>query len=121
MPFEPNNAYGKKTKRGKNKTTKELREVSAMILGGELDNLKDRLPNLCDSDYIRAIGMLMKNVLPAQKQVEMELQSSNDEYQEEFISKLDKLTDSQAHDFVVGLADEASRKLKEKRDVENNK
>ena len=101
--FKKGNTYGSKTKRGKNKNTKELREVSAMILSGEMNNLKERLSTLKDSDYIKAIGMLMKHVLPAQKQVEMEVDKEEIHYQIEIIDRIDQVTNKQADEILDSL------------------
>ena len=61
--------------------SKEIREVSAMLLQGQLEALQDKLPTLKDSDYIKAIGLLMKHVLPAQKQIEVETVNHPTEFQ----------------------------------------
>ena len=71
MPFEKGHNHSTGRPKGSpNKVSKEIREVSAMLLQGQLEALQDKLPTLKDSDYIKAIGLLMKHVLPAQKQVE---------------------------------------------------
>ena len=73
MPFEKgHNQSTGRPKGSNNKVSKEIREVSAMLLQGQLEALQDKLPTLEDSDYIKAIGLLMKHVLPAQRQVEVE-------------------------------------------------
>ena len=73
MPFEK--GHNQSTGRPKGSTniiSKEIRELSAMLLQGELENFKEKLPNLKDPDYIKAIGMLMKHVLPAQRQIDLD-------------------------------------------------
>ena len=73
MPFEKGHNHSTGRPKGStNLVSKEIREVSALLLQGQLEALQDKLPTLKDSDYIKAIGLLMKHVLPAQKQVEME-------------------------------------------------
>ena len=73
MPFEKGHNHSTGRPKGStNKISKEIREVSAMLLQGQLEALQDKLPTLKDSDYIKAIGLLMKHVLPAQKQIEVD-------------------------------------------------
>ena len=112
MGFQKNNSFGSRTKRGKSKISKDLREVSAMILDGEMDNLKNRLPSLKDGDYIKAIGLLMKHVLPAQKQVEMDIEQEEITYQVEIIDRIDQVTKNQAKEVLKGISDDAYSKMK---------
>ena len=87
MPFEKGHNHSTGRPKGStNKVSKEIREVSAMLLQGHLEALQDKLPTLKDSDYIKAIGLLMKHVLPAQKQVEAVNHPT--EFQIEVIDKL---------------------------------
>ena len=80
MAFEKGNNLSKGRPKGAvGKTSKDIREFSAMLLKGELENLKAKLPALNDSDYLKAIGMLYKNVLPAQKQIEQGHAQDSDE------------------------------------------
>ena len=89
MPFKKGmQKTGGRTKGVNNNVSKEIREVSAMLLQGQLEALQDKLPTLKDSDYIKAIGLLMKHVLPAQKQVEVETINHPTEFQIEVIEKL---------------------------------
>ena len=89
MPFEKgHNQSTGRPKGSTNLVSKEIREVSAMLLQGQLEALQDKLPTLKDSDYIKAIGLLMKHVLPAQKQVEVETINHPTEFQIEVIDKL---------------------------------
>mgnify|MGYP001373448880 CR=1 FL=1 len=59
-----------------------------MLLQRQRDALQDKLPTLKDSDYIKAIGLLIKHLLPAQKQVEVEIINHPTEFQIEVINKL---------------------------------
>ena len=77
------------------KTSKEIREFSAMLLQGELENLKAKLPTLNDSDYLKAIAMLYKNVLPAQKQIEQTEPNHPLDFSIEIINRLDQVTDKE--------------------------
>ena len=77
------------------KTSKEIREFSAMLLQGELENLKAKLPTLNDSDYLKAIAMLYKNVLPAQKQIEQTEPEHPLNFEIQIIDKLSDVTDKQ--------------------------
>jgi len=93
MPFEKGHTHSTGRPKGStNLVSKEIREVSAMLLQGQLDVLQDKLPTLKDSDYIKAIGLLMKHVLPAQKQVEVETINHPTEFQIEVIDKLADVT-----------------------------
>ena len=89
MPFEKGHNHSTGRPKGStNKVSKEIREVSAMLLQGQLEALQDKLPTLKDSDYIKAIGLLMKHVLPAQKQVEMETTNHPTEITVEILERL---------------------------------
>jgi hypothetical protein len=89
MPFKKGmQKTGGRTKGISNNVSKEIREVSALLLQGQLEALQEKLPTLKDSDYIKAIGLLMKHVLPAQKQVEVETVNHPTEFQIEVIEKL---------------------------------
>ena len=93
MPFEKgHNQSTGRPKGSTNLVSKEIREVSAMLLQGQLEALQDKLPTLKDSDYIKAIGLLMKHVLPAQKQVEVDTIQHPTEFQIEVIDKLADVT-----------------------------
>ena len=89
MPFEKgHNQSTGRPKGSTNVVSKEIREVSALLLQGQLEALQDKLPTLKDSDYIKAIGLLMKHVLPAQKQIEVDTIQHPTEFQIEVINKL---------------------------------
>jgi len=89
MPFEKgHNQSTGRPKGSTNLVSKEIREVSALLLQGQLEALQDKLPTLKDSDYIKAIGLLMKHVLPAQKQIEVDTIQHPTEFQIEVINKL---------------------------------
>ena len=93
MPFEKGHTHSTGRPKGStNKVSKEIREMSAMLLQGQLDVLQDKLPTLKDSDYIKAIGLLMKHVLPAQKQIEVDTIQHPTEFQIEVIEKLADVT-----------------------------
>ena len=62
---------GGRKKGTQNKTSTEIREVSAALLQGELANLKRTvLPTLKPDQYLKAIAMLYKVVVPQQRQIE---------------------------------------------------
>ena len=61
-------------------------------LQGQLEALQDKLPTLKDSDYIKAIGLLMKHVLPAQKQVEVETINHPTEFQIEILDRIEQVS-----------------------------
>ena len=93
MPFEKgHNQSTGRPKGSTNLVSKEIREVSAMLLQGQLEASQDKLPTLKDSDYIKAIGLLMKHVLPAQKQIEVDTIQHPTEFQIEVIEKLADVT-----------------------------
>ena len=94
MPLKP----GKKKKGGRKKGTKnlvskEIRANSALMLQSELDVLKEKLPRLNDADYLKAISMLFKHVLPSQKQIETETFEQNTNFQVEIIDRLSQVSD----------------------------
>ena len=63
-----------------------------MLLQGQLEALQDKLPTLKDSDYIKAIGLLMKHVLPAQKQVEVETVNHPTEFTIEILDRIEQVS-----------------------------
>jgi hypothetical protein len=102
MQFEKGHNHSTGRPKGStNKVSKEIREVSAMLLQGQLEALQDKLPTLKDSDYIKAIGLLMKHVLPAQKQVEMETTNHPTEITVEILERLETYTDEDVHDAII--------------------
>ena len=93
MPFEKGHTHSTGRPKGStNKVSKEIREVSAMLLQGQLEALQDKLPTLKDSDYIKAIGLLMKHVLPAQKQVEVETVNHPTEFTIEILDRIEQVS-----------------------------
>ena len=107
MPFEK--GHNQSTGRPKGSTniiSKEIRELSAMLLQGELENFKEKLPNLKDADYIKAIAMLMKHVLPAQRQIEVDNLTQPTDITIEIIDKLSDVTDKEVDaaidSYVIG-------------------
>ena len=93
MPFEKGHSHSTGRPKGsQNKVSKEIRDVSAMLLQGQLDALQEKLPTLKDSDYIKAIGLLMKHVLPAQKQVEVETVNHPTEFQIEILDRIEQVS-----------------------------
>lgn len=120
MGFKVGNTYGKHTKRGKDNKSSRIRKMFAEIVEENIENAKERMQELDNPQFFKAMGMMLRHILPAQKQVEMDVTSNDDEYQEEIIRRLDLITEEQAHDLVVGLADDASKELKRKRDVQKN-
>jgi hypothetical protein len=107
MGFEKGHNLSKGRPKGAvGKTSKEIREFSAILLQGELENLKAKLPTLNDSDYLKAIAMLYKNVLPAQKQIEQTEPEHPLNFEIQIIDKLSDVTDKQVDaaidNYVVG-------------------
>ena len=93
MPFKKGmQKTGGRTKGVSNNVSKEIREVSAMLLQGQLEALQDKLPTLKDSDYIKAIGLLMKHVLPAQKQIEVETVNHPTEFTIEILDRIEQVS-----------------------------
>ncbi len=92
--FQKGNTFGSKSKRGKNKNSKEIRELITQIVAENIDETKERLSNLKDADYFKAIGMLMKHVLPAQKQIEQNTVEHPTNFVIEVIDKIEDVKDS---------------------------
>ena len=102
MPFEKGHTHSTGRPKGStNLVSKEIREVSAMLLQGQLEALQDKLPTLKDSDYIKAIGLLMKHVLPAQKQIEVDTIQHPTEITVEILERLETYTDEDVHDAIL--------------------
>ena len=107
MAFEKGNKLSNGRPRGaSNKVSKNIREFSALLLEQELETLKAKLPTLNDGDYLKAIAMLYKNVLPAQKQIEQTEPEHPLNFEIEIIDKLSDVTDKQVDaaidNYVVG-------------------
>jgi len=84
---------GGRKKGTQNKTSTEIRKNATLMLQSELDVLKEKLPKLNDSDYIKAIALLFKHVLPAQKQIETDTISHPTNFQVEIIDRLSQVSD----------------------------
>ena len=107
MAFTKGNNLSNGRPRGSgNLVSKEIREFSASLLQGELENLKAKLPTLNDGDYLKAIAMLFKNVLPAQKYIETHDAEMPTEFQIEIVDRLSHLThkeiDAAIDDYAIG-------------------
>jgi len=93
MAFEKGNNLGSGRPKGSaNKISKDIREFSALLLQGELENLKAKLPTLNDGDYLKVIAMLYKNVLPAQKYIETHESDMPTEISVEIVDRLSHFT-----------------------------
>ena len=93
MPFEKGHNHSTGRPKGSlNKVSKEIREVSAMLLQGQLEALQEKLPTLKDSNYIKAIGLLMKHVLPAQKQIEVDTIQHPTEFTIEILDRIEQVS-----------------------------
>ena len=104
MPFEKGHTYGKGRPAGsKNKNSKEIREMITQIVADNLDETKQRLSNLKDADYFKAMGMLMKHVLPAQKHIEQNTFDHPTNFQIEIIDRIDQVRDDNTLDKVIDL------------------
>jgi len=113
MGFEKGHKFGKGRPKGStNKTSKDIREVSAMMLKGQMELLEKKLPTLKDADYIKAIGLLYKYVLPQQKQIEMDVQNEEVNYTVEIIDRLDQVTNAQVEEVLDSLVEEETQKMK---------
>ena len=111
MPFEK--GHNQSTGRPKGSTniiSKEIRELSAMLLQGELENFKEKLPNLKDADYIKAIAMLMKHVLPAQRQVEVDNLTQPTDITIEIIDKLSDVSNEDVDNAIDQWAENQRNK-----------
>jgi hypothetical protein len=86
---------GGRTKNTKNHVSKEIRKASAALLQGELETLKELLPTLKPDQYLKAISMLYKVVVPQQKQVEIETNQHPTEFQIEILETLKNYSDSE--------------------------
>ena len=104
MPFEKGHTYGKGRPKGStNKNSREIREMITQIVADNLDETKQRLSNLKDADYFKAMGMLMKHVLPQQKQIEQVNDDMPTNFQIEIIDRIDQVRDDNTLDKVIDL------------------
>ena len=97
-----NNLSNGRPRGASNKVSKDIREFSALLLQGELETLKAKLPTLNDSDYLKAIAMLYKNVLPSQKYIETHETEMPTSFEIEIIDKLSDVTDKQVENAIDG-------------------
>jgi len=96
MPFKPGHEKtGGRTKNQKNHVSKEIRKVSAALLQGELETLKELLPTLKPDQYLKAIAMLYKVVVPQQRQIETETIDHPVNFQVEIIDRLSQVTEKE--------------------------
>ena len=86
---------GGRQKGTQNKTSTEIRKNATIMLQSELDVLKEKLPKLNDSDYIKAIALLFKHVLPSQKQIEVDTIDHPVNFQVEIIDRLSQVTEKE--------------------------
>ena len=101
MPFKPGHEKtGGRTKNQKNHVSKEIRKVSAALLQGELETLKELLPTLKPDQYLKAIAMLYKVVVPQQRQIEQENINEPTEITVEIIDRLSQVTEYEAEQAI---------------------
>jgi len=91
---------GGRKKGTQNKTSTEIRKNATLMLQSELDVLKEKLPTLNDADYIKAIALLFKHVLPAQKQIETESINHPVNFQVEIIDRLSQVSDAEVENAI---------------------
>ena len=91
---------GGRTKGTQNKTSTEIREISAALLQGELETLKELLPTLKPDQYLKAIAMLYKVVVPQQRQIETETIEQNTNFTVEIIDRLSQVTENEAEQAI---------------------
>ena len=102
MPFEKgHNQSTGRPKGSTNLVSKEIREVSAMLLQGELETLKELLPTLKPEQYLKAIAMLYKVVVPQQKIVQADVTNHPTEITVEILERLETYTDKDVHDAII--------------------
>lgn len=91
--FQKGNKLGGRKIGSVNKNSKEIRELITQIVSDNLEETKQRLSNLKDADYFKAMGMLMKHVLPAQKQIEQNTVDHPTNFVIEVIDRIDQVND----------------------------
>ena len=91
---------GGRKKGTQNKTSTEIREISAALLQGELETLKELLPTLKPDQYLKAIAMLYKVVVPQQRQIEQENINEPTEITVEIIDRLSQVTEYEAEQAI---------------------
>jgi hypothetical protein len=115
MPFQKGNQLGKHTKRGKDNKSSRIRKMFAEIVEENIENAKERMQELDNPQFFKALGMMLRHVLPAQKQIEMEVEQQGQPYVIDIINRIDQITDEQAGQMLEDISSEASRKLKEEK------
>ena len=94
--FSKGNTYGKgRPLLSSNKVTSEIRDLGADLLKGEIEVFKEKLPTLNDSDYIKAIGLLVKMVMPQLRSTQVEDVTEPMSISVEIIDRIDQVTDKQ--------------------------
>ena len=102
MPFKKGmQKTGGRTKGVSNNVSKEIRDVSAVLLQGELETLKELLPTLKPEQYLKAIAMLYKVVVPQQKIVQADVTNHPTEITVEILERLETYTDKDVHDAII--------------------
>jgi hypothetical protein len=96
---------GGRTKNTKNLVSKDIRANAALLLESELEVFKEKLPKLNDSDYLKAIAMLMKHVLPAEKQVEVDTIQHPTEFQIEIINHIKDVSNEDVDAAILSSVD----------------
>ena len=87
MPFEKNNTYGEKTKRGKNKSSELLKEQLHKIANTVVNELD--LGRLTNNQRIQLIKAVLPYLISKQKTIE-DLQQEQPLFQIEIIDRLGK-------------------------------
>ena len=87
MPFEKNNTYGEKTKRGKNKSSEFLKEQLHKIANTVVNELD--LGRLTNNQRIQLIKAVLPYLISKQKTIE-DLQQEQPLFQIEIIDSLSK-------------------------------
>ena len=87
MPFEKNNTYGEKTKRGKNKSSELLKEQLHKIANTVVNELD--LGRLTNNQRIQLIKAVLPYLISKQKNIE-DLQQEQPLFQIEIIGSLSK-------------------------------
>ena len=87
MPFEKNNTYGEKTKRGKNKSSEFLKEQLHKIANTVVNELD--LGRLTNNQRIQLIKAVLPYLISKQKNIE-DLQQEQPLFQIEIIDRLGK-------------------------------
>jgi|TARA_R110001632_G_scaffold75606_1_gene171999 hypothetical protein len=101
MPFQKGKKKtGGRVKNQPNKTSKEIRDASMLILSGQIETLENLLPTLKPNDYLKAIQMLYKVCLPQQRQIETETINHPTNFEIQIIDRLSQVSDSDVEDAI---------------------